>query len=52
MSKQISVGNYWVNYEEGFELIFVYPPDCGLQSGLTKQDLLDMLKLFEEQEDK
>ena len=29
MSKQISVGNYCVNYEEDFELIFVYPPDYG-----------------------
>ena len=48
VSKQISVGNYCVNYEEDFELIFVYPPDYGLQSGLTKQDLLSMLKLFEE----
>lgn len=52
MSKQISIGNYYVNYEEDFERIFVYPPDYGLQSGLTKQDLLTMLKLFEEQEDK
>ena len=25
MSKQISVGNYYVNYEEGFERIFCIP---------------------------
>lgn len=51
MSKETRVGNYEVTYLEDFERIFVYPPDVGLQSGLTKQDLLDMLKLFEEREE-